>query len=197
MPVGRPRMFDADAALGAALRVFWTKGYEGASLDELTKAMGMNRPSLYSTFGNKEELFRRALDLYTHGPGPASIAALDEPTARRVVEALLQSTVEQSTDPSTPAGCLLVQGALVCGEAGESIKKELEGRRSMVLAALTARLDRSVAEGDLPANTDAARLARYIMVVSNGIAVHAAGGTAREDLLATVDVALSVWPTEE
>src|SRR5437763_11691981 len=119
MTVGRPRAFDVDAALAQALRVFWAKGYEGASLADLTEAMGINRPSLYAAFGNKEELFRRALDLYAHGPASAYRRALEEPTARRVVARMLCATVEMTTDPANPPGCLFVQGALACGEQSE------------------------------------------------------------------------------
>nr|WP_248297547.1 TetR/AcrR family transcriptional regulator [Streptomyces sp. S1D4-11] len=195
MRTGRPRTFDMDAALAKALRVFWSKGYEGASMADLTEAMGINRPSLYAAFGNKEELFRKALDLYTGGPYPTSIAALEEPTARAAAEALLRSTAELSTDPSTPPGCLLVHGALVVGDASEAVRKELASRRGGVLDAVEKRFQRAVEDGDLPADTDPADLARFVMAVSNGIAVHAAGGADREELQRTVNTAMRAWPT--
>ncbi|MFG2525646.1 TetR family transcriptional regulator C-terminal domain-containing protein [Streptomyces sp. NPDC048527] len=155
------------------------------------------RPGLYAAFGNREDPFRKALDLYTHGPGPASFAALEEPTARRVVASLLRNTVEGSTEPATPAGCLLVHGALVGGDASEAVKKELADRRAGVVAALQERFEHAVAEGDLPADADAADLARFVMAVSNGIAVHAAGGVAREELQRTADLALRAWPNAD
>src|SRR6202035_3213375 len=110
MPRGRPREFDADKALDAALKVFWRKGFEGASLPDLTRAMGINRPSMYAAFGNKEALFRRALDRYAQGPAAYVRQALDEPTARRVVERLLRGAVEALSDPRNPRGCFAVQG---------------------------------------------------------------------------------------
>src|SRR3954470_7312288 len=117
MPVGRPRAFDVDKALYQALLVFWHKVYEGTSLDDLTETMGINRPSLYAAFGNKEELFRKALDRYAEGPAAYVRRAMEEATARAVAECLLRGGVELVTTPGKPAGCFAVQGALACGEA--------------------------------------------------------------------------------
>src|SRR5262245_44794102 len=117
VPRGRPREFDTDKALDAALAVFWSKGYEGAALPDLTDAMGINRPSLYAAFGNKEELFRRVVDRYIAGPAAYVRQTLKEPTARAAVERLLTQAIDVVTNPKTPRGCLLVSGALVCGDA--------------------------------------------------------------------------------
>src|SRR3981189_352428 len=121
MAMGRPREFDVDKALELALQVFWRKGYEGASMADLTETMGITRPSLYSAFGNKEELFRKALDRYVDGPGGYFQVALAKPTMRAVVEHLLYESADAVTDPNHPPGCLAVQGALSCGDAAESI----------------------------------------------------------------------------
>src|SRR6266404_3298466 len=107
--LGRPRAFDADRALDRALAVFWRNGYEGASLPTLTKAMGINRPSLYAAFGNKEALFRKAVERYDRGPASYTYKALKQPTARKVVEALLKGIVALLTTPKNPGGCLMVQ----------------------------------------------------------------------------------------
>src|SRR5579863_2273019 len=115
MAIGRPRAFDIDKALDRAMKVFWRKGYEGASLPDLTKAMGINRPSLYAAFGNKEALFRKAIDRYTQGPASHVREALNEPTARRVVERLFRGTINLITGSRNPRGCVLVQSALACG----------------------------------------------------------------------------------
>src|SRR4029079_14289460 len=116
---GRPREFDADEALDRALEVCWRKGYEGASLAELTEAMGINRPSLYAAFGNKEALFRRAFDRYADGPAAYTRDALKARTALEVAERLLRGAADALTDPIHPPGCLGVMGALTCGEAAE------------------------------------------------------------------------------
>src|SRR5207253_2318901 len=172
-PAGRPRSFDLDKALDAALQVFWRKGYEGASLSDLTGAMGINRPSLYAAFGGKEALFRQAVDRYVEGPGAHVRQALEEPTARAAVERVLRRTVDLLTDPGTPPGCLLVQGALTCGEADEPIRRELASRRATGGAALRTRFERAIAEGDLPAGADPADLARFVATVIWGLAVQA------------------------
>jgi AcrR family transcriptional regulator len=197
MPGGRPRAFDLDRALDRALQVFWRQGYEGASLSDLTKAMGINRPSLYAAFGNKENLFRKALDRYAEGPAACTRAALDEPTARAVVERLLHGVVDLLTDPCTPQGCLAVQGALACGDAADAIRQELISRRAAGEAALRQRLERAQADGDLPAEANASDLARYVTTVAQGMAVQAAGGASRQDLRRVVDMALRAWPTRE
>jgi AcrR family transcriptional regulator len=115
--LGRPRTFNFDIALDRALKVFWKKGYEGTSLSDLTQAMGISRPSLYAAFGNKEALFRKVLLRYSDGPAAYVREALDEPSARAVVERLLLGAVDLLSDPRTPPGCLMVQGALSCGDA--------------------------------------------------------------------------------
>src|SRR5215470_10428762 len=113
---GRPRSFDLDEALDSALHLFWQKGYEGASLSDLTGAMGINRPSLYAAFGNKESLFRKVLDRYANGPADYVRHALDQPTARAVAEALLYGAADRLANSAHPRGCLMVGSALACGD---------------------------------------------------------------------------------
>src|SRR5438876_531594 len=192
MPAGRPREFDLDQALDAALKVFWRKGYEGASLPDLTKAMRINRPSLYAAFGNKETLFRKALDRYAEGPAAYVRQALQEPTAYAVAQRLLDGAVELLTDPRNPRGCLLVQGALACGKATESVRRELSARRTAGEAAVRQRFERALAEGDLPAAANPADLARYLITVIRGMAVQAAGGVSHAELRRVADLALRV-----
>jgi AcrR family transcriptional regulator len=194
MAMGRPREFNVDKALDLALQVFWRKGYEGASMADLTETMGITKPSLYSAFGNKEELFRKALDRYVDGPGGYVQVALAKPTARAVVEYLLYESADAVTDPSHPPGCLAVQGALSCGDAAESIKQELTARRANAEQDLRKRFERAIAEGDLPEGSDAADLAAYITAILQGMAVQAAGGTARAQLRRIAEMALRTWP---
>ena len=193
-PAGRPRSFDLDQALDCALQVFWRKGYEGASLSDLTGAMGVNRPSLYAAFGDKEALFRKALDRYTDGPAAYVREALNEPTARGVVEKLLHGAVDSLSNPRNPHGCLNVQGALACGDAAEPIRRELALRRAAGEVAIRQRLKRAKAEGDLPPNANPADLARYIATVLQGMSVQAAGGANRAQLQRVIQTALRAWP---
>src|SRR6202047_772754 len=151
---GRPRSFDAGKALDRAVEVFWRKGYEGASLSDLTKAMGINRPSLYAAFGDKDKLFRKVLDRYAEGPASYSRAALQEATSRAVVERLLYGTADVLTSPGSPRGCLLVQGALVCGNGADSARRELISRRMAGEAALRERLNQGRPGGALAREAD-------------------------------------------
>jgi AcrR family transcriptional regulator len=193
-PRGRPRAFDADKALDRALLVFWRKGYEGASLSDLTRAMGINRPSLYAAFGNKEKLFRKALDLYVGGPAAYVREALKEPTARAVVERLLSEAATRLSDHRNPRGCLIVQGALSCGEEADPVRRELAARRSAGEVEIRQRLVRAKSEGDLPPDSDPADLARFVTAVIHGMAVQAAGGAGQEELQGIVRTALRAWP---
>jgi len=191
---GRPREFDADEALDRALEVFWRKGYEGASLPDLTRAMGINRPSLYAAFGNKESLFRKALARYLDGPAAYAREALEEPTARAVAERLLNESARKLTDAHGPRGCLVVQAALACGETSESVRRELVAHRAALQAELRRRFERGVAEGDLSSDVDCADLARYVVTVVHGMAVQAAGGATRAELRHVAAIALRAWP---
>ncbi len=192
--LGRPRAFDADRALDRALAIFWRDGYEGASLPALTKAMGINRPSLYAAFGNKEALFRKAVDRYDRGPAGYTYKALRKPTARGVVAALLEGIVALLTKPQNPGGCLMVQGALACGENASRIRQELASRRSAGVGAIRRRFQRAIDEGDLPANADASGLARFVATVMHGMSVQAASGASRKELVRVKDMFLRMWP---
>lgn len=194
MATGRPRGFDTDAALGRALEVFWRRGFEGATLEELTAAMGVSRPSLYAAFGDKESLFRKALDRYESGFAERSSAALAEPTARAVAGHVLATVVEGLGDPDRPRGCLIVQAALTCGPGSERVRAELAARREAWVATLRARFERAVAEGDLPPDADAAALARLLATVAHGLSVQAAGGADPDELRRAAALALRAWP---
>ena len=194
MPSGRTRQFDADEALDRALEVFWERGYDGATLPELTKAMGINRPSLYAAFGNKEQLFRKALDRYQTGPQSFLTEALGKPTARAVGEAIFTGFIRMQRDRQRARGCLIVSGALACSEGAEPVRRELARLRQAVVAALRERFERAVREGDLPAGTDCATLARYVATVLNGLAVQAASGATETELRRVAALALRAWP---
>lgn len=194
MARGRPRNFDVDEALDAALALFWRHGYEGTSLAALTDVMGINMPSLYAAFGNKETLFRKALDRYLQQPAAYFPTALEESTARRVTEKLFQGAIDMVMNPRHPDGCLLVQGGLATGPVAEWVCKELGGVRAKAESALRGRYERAIAEGDLPRKTDAAQLARYIVTVLWGLSVQRSGGASRSQLKGVVQLAMRAWP---
>jgi AcrR family transcriptional regulator len=191
---GRPREFDTTKALDAALDLFWRHGYEGTSLAALTEAMGINMPSLYAAFGNKEMLFRKVLDRYIQRPASYLPNALKEPTAREVADKLFRGAINMVMNPRHPDGCLLVQGALVSGPLSESIRVELNRRRAGAQAALCRRFQRAIDEGDLPKSVEARKLAGYIITVIWGLSVQATGGATRAQLKEVAELAMRSWP---
>jgi AcrR family transcriptional regulator len=195
MPSGRVRQFDADVVLDRALEVFWARGYEGATLPELTKAMGINRPSLYAAFGNKEQLFRKALDRYQTGPMSFLTEALKKPTARTAAEAILSGFIRMQRNRDKARGCLIVSGALASGEEAEPVRRELAQLRQSVVAVFRKRFERAVKDGDLPKGTNCATLARYVATVLGGLAVQAASGTTEKELRLVAAMAMRAWPS--
>jgi AcrR family transcriptional regulator len=193
MPAGRPRGFDVDKALCVALEVFLEKGYEGAHLGDLTHAMGLNPPSLYAAFGSKEGLFRQVLSRYLDERDSLLSDALAAPTAYEAVERLMLGSVERQTPEDRAPGCLLVHGALACADQADPIRNELSRCRRTGELALAERLSRAKAAAELPDNADPDRLARYVYAVLNGMAVQAAGGASRAELLGTAALTLKAW----
>ena len=186
---GRPRAFDEDEALDAAIDTFWRLGYEGASMTELTQAMGINKPSLYAVFGSKEKLFTLALERYGLLYRQQLTAVLGRSTADEVLESYLRSVADAATDGTL--GCLSIQGGLACGPDNAHIPRLLADYRRGLEEAVTNAL---VNAQDLSRGTDgidAATLAGYAVTVGQGLAVHAAAGVPRDKLDAIVDVALA------
>ncbi|WP_260921508.1 TetR/AcrR family transcriptional regulator [Novosphingobium sp. 9] len=192
---GRPREFDPDTALSAALRVFWLRGYEGASLAELTEAMGITKPSLYACFGNKEALFRKALDLYEQEKLAYIGRALAEPTARGVAEVLLSGALETHCGKRDPQGCLGVISSVACGAEAEAIREEVIARRKSSETALIRRMEQAREEGDLPAHVEPAAIAAYLTTVLQGLSVRAGSGAEPETLKQIVATTLACWPS--
>jgi AcrR family transcriptional regulator len=193
-PRGRPLAFDQDKALDQALHLFWAHGYEGTSMAELTEALGINKPSIYAAFGNKETLFRKALAKYLNGPVAYVTAALQEATAKNVATTLLNNAVEVMTNPGSPSGCMVIQGALTCGQGAGLIQKELAGYRKNYEAALAKRFEKAKAEGDLPSGAEPLALAKYLATLHQGLSVQATSGASREELQTVINIALKNWP---
>jgi AcrR family transcriptional regulator len=192
--MGRPRAFDIDKALDRALEVFWRNGYEGASVADLTQAMGINPPSLYAAFGNKEGLFRKALDRYVEQRTRYWDEALDKPTAREMVEHLLRSSADFLSDKCNPPGCLFVRSSMLCSEAEEAIQRDLSARRTAAETRVRERLERAQAAGEVPPDLEPTDYTRYILTVLEGMSVRAASGATREQLHKIADMALRGWP---
>jgi AcrR family transcriptional regulator len=192
---GRPREFCVDHALAQALRVFWEKGYDGASLNDLTDAMGITRPSLYAAFGNKESLFRKALDLYEREKLDYIGKALEQPTARGVAETMLRGSVDNVMSSDEPHGCLGVITSVACGPDSQSVREDVVKRGEVGKKALIDRFTRAKEEGDLPAHIDPEGLMRVLVAMLQGISVQANQGATRSELEHLVETGLSLWPS--
>jgi|SRR5271170_3936730 len=195
--IGRPREFDKSEAIEKSMLLFWRQGYEGTSIADLTEALGITRPSLYAAFGNKELLFRAVLDRYDEGTAEFLSGSLDLPTAREVAEGLLRGAANFHARPVNPPGCLMVHGALVGSAESDPLRQEARNRRARLREAIRKRLERALAEGDLPEGADPGALARYIVAVMRGMAVEAASGAKGGDLNQIVDMAMRAWPASK
>lgn len=194
-PRGRPLSFDRDAALEKAMHVFWERGYESASIAELTAAMGITPPSLYAAFGDKEGLFLEAIERYALGPGGIGTRAMAaEPTARGAIERLLLDAAEELTRPCHPKGCLMVTSAVTSSLASERVHQALERRRQLALCGIRDRIARGVADGELPADTDVDALTDFYATIYRGMSLRARDGATREGLEATARMAMRSWP---
>lgn len=200
--MGRPRGFDEDAALEAAMRLFWEKSYEGATMADLTKAMGINRSSMYAAFGDKESLFHRVMERYREGRMSHIRQALAQPSLREVVAGLIHGTAEFLSTPGNPRGCLSLQGALACGTDAEPVKQAIIDWRKSGEAVLKKRLQEAQSKGELPAEMQPADFARYLSSVIAGLGVQAANGATRAELrrvanisLRCIETALSGFPS--
>ena len=194
--MGRPREFDTDTALEKAMRLFWAKGYEGTSVGDLTETLGISRPSLYAAFGDKQSLFRAALERYASGPAGYVAAALGKPTARKVAEHLLRGAADLQANTRNPGGCLTVNGGVACGDEAEPVRQALSAHRTAGVGLLRRRFEQAKAQGDLPKDSDPAALARFLAAVVYGMAVLASGGASRKELEQIIRAAMKGWPTK-
>ena len=194
-PRGRPLSFDRDAALETAMHVFWERGYEAASIADLTSAMGITPPSLYTAFGDKEQLFLEAIERYALGYGSAGVRALtEEPTARGAIERWLLEAANELTQPCHPKGCMVVMAATNCSAAAERVQDALLLRRTEAIASVGRRIQGGIDNGELPPDTDAQDLANFYATIYQGMSMQAKDGATHESLLATVRTAMRSWP---
>lgn len=196
-PRGRPLSFDRDVALDKAMHVFWERGYEAASISDLTAAMGITPPSLYTAFGDKERLFFEAIERYATGPGGIGRRALDEePTAHGAIKRWLEDAADELTQPCHPAGCMVVMATTNCSVAAERVQASLAKRRAEGEARVRARIQQGIDEGELPPSTDALALANFYVTVYQGMSMQAKDGASRETLLASAAMAMRSWPAD-
>jgi len=194
-PRGRPLSFDRDQALEKAMHVFWERGYEAASISDLTAAMGITPPSLYTAFGDKERLFFEAIERYALGPGGIGRRALDEePTAHAAIKRWLEDAADELTQPCHPAGCMMVMATTNCSVAAERVQASLAKRRAEGEARVHCRIQQGIDNGELPHGTDALALANFYVTVYQGMSMQAKDGASRETLLASAAMAMRSWP---
>ena len=192
-PRGRPRSFDREAALQQAMEVFWNKGYEGTSISDLTEAMGINPPSLYAAFGDKERLFLEAVERYQASRG-ASCPYCEEPTARGAIEKLLTYMARELTTGSHPRGCMMMMAATTSSSASRELQAALARSRAESRERMRARIEHGIREGDVPAGTDAAALADFYSTIVTGMSMQARDGATRKSLGGTVERAMAIFP---
>ncbi|PMR76524.1 TetR/AcrR family transcriptional regulator [Billgrantia endophytica] len=193
-PRGRPRGFDREDALRRAMEVFWAQGYESASLTDLTRAMGINAPSLYATFGSKEALFREAVELYIRTEGSGIWEAVETAsTARAAIEHVLYATAEAFTQGPESRGCLIVLAAPQIQCANREVCEVLKRHRLENGQLLERRLQRAVDAGELPPSTDCGAIANYIVTVQHGMSIQARDGASRDMLRAIADCTMAGW----
>ena len=193
--IGRPREFDRDAALLAAMRTFWTQGYEGTSIQDLVAAMGVNKPSLYSTFGCKEEIFREAVELYDRIEGRATSQSLAQAgTAREAVETMLRANARAYVVEEGPRGCMIVLSSLLGAPENESVRAFLAENRLNGETMLRDRLAQGIAAGDLDSSADVGQLAAFYTTVLEGLSIQARDGASVDKLNMIIDAAMLAWP---
>jgi AcrR family transcriptional regulator len=188
--MGRPRGFDQERVIDSAMRVFWEKSYEGATMADLTEATGLNRSSIHAAFGSKEGLFLKVVERYWEGPMSYIPKALSEPTLPRVVEALIRGMVNFLSIPGNPKGCLSIHGALASGTNGERVMQIMAEWRKSIRGLMKKRIQRAQREGELGGEVEAADYARYIAAIMTGIGIQALNGANRAELTGLADMAL-------
>jgi AcrR family transcriptional regulator len=185
-PRGRPRNFDEDEAIRKATNVFWAKGFDGASIDDLVKGMGVGRPSLYAIFGDKSTLFMRCLEAYRDNLGKQAVQVLFGPTdVHEAIRGLLRFSVETATEHGSPLGCLMVCVAPLMED--ENVRRFLTKANEETTAAVAMRLRQGVEAKELPADFPCEERSRMLTDMSRGLRVRARTGAPRQDLLEDAD----------
>jgi AcrR family transcriptional regulator len=196
---GRPAGFDRAAALREAMKLFWERGYEGTSFDDLIAAMGISASSFYNSFGSKEQIYREATDAYLEASGCWFMGILNDEklNTRNAFSRLFEGMAAELTRKDLPAGCMI---SLACTHVPPSlatVREMMVQHRAVSEAAFAARIRKGIATGDVPADTDVDVLAAYFSAIARGLAVQARDGASRDRLMEIAEVAMRVWPASE
>lgn len=192
---GRPLSFNREAALRQAMLMFWRHGYETTSVADLTAAMGISAPSLYTAFGDKKRLFLEAMRLYAGDPEDMARMIGDAPSAYGAARTLMTVAAKAYTEEDAPKGCLLASAVASGSAEAADVQRAVADVRRAIDSRLRERVERDIREGALPVGTQAAALAGVVMAVTQGMSVLARDGASRTSLLAIVEAALRAWPS--
>lgn len=195
---GRPRILDRENGLAIAANLFWEHGYEGTSISQLTSAMKITAPSLYATFGSKEELYQQAIDYHVDQVSKHRLEVLQQAglSAYDAVKFYLYDAADSMTDPDKPRGCMISTAVLQHSDENETVAKNLTKRRDEAICLMKFRLDRAIAERELPINTDTESLARFYLAILQGMSAQACDGACNQKIKRLIDIALTAWPGE-
>jgi len=194
-PVGRPSTFDRDAALNQAMLLFWRHGYESTSIAELTAAMEVKPPKLYSAFGDKKALFMEAVEKYTSGEITSEGIIADAQTAEEAAHNLLMAAARGFTGEDTPSGCLLATSAISCSKDAEDVRLHIAEIRRQIEKQLCQKIEASIELGHVDPNSSASALASYIMAVIQGMSTLARDGATQSKLIKVVNQTMKSWPS--
>jgi AcrR family transcriptional regulator len=191
---GRPLSFDRETALHQAMLAFWQHGYEATSLSDLTAAMGVTPPSIYTAFGDKKRLFLEAIDRYLSGPVTSESIISEASTAREAAWGLLQAAAIGFTGADTPPGCLLASSAISCSAAADDVQKTLAAIRRKIETRLKDKIVQAIQVGEMRPEIDAEAVAAHVMAVIQGMSTLARDGATREKLMGVAAAAIAMWP---
>jgi AcrR family transcriptional regulator len=194
---GRPLSFDREAALEKAMRAFWESGYETTSIADLTTAMGVTAPSLYTAFGNKQQLFIEAMRRYVGDRAAMEQSMSAAPTSRTAVIDMLRGAAVLYTGNATPRGCLLASAAATGSPDAAEVRAAVAAERRAVRDIVIRRIEADIAQGHMSPDTPVAVLADLVIAVTQGMSVLARDGVERDRLIAVADAATAIWSIYE